>query len=46
MWARELGTQQDEKLLSYFKDRKAWLFEPDRDATHLKPYPQESLLTR
>ncbi|MGA2344699.1 MAG: hypothetical protein ABSF93_01760 [Candidatus Sulfotelmatobacter sp.] len=46
VWARELGTQQDEKLLSYFKDRKAWLFEPDRDATHLKPYPQESPLTR
>ena len=40
VWARELGTEQDGKLLSHFKDRKAWLFEPDRDATHLKPYPQ------
>jgi len=38
LWARELGTEQDEKLLSYFKDRKAWLFEPDRDSAHLKPY--------
>ncbi len=46
VWARELGTEQDEKLLSYFKDRKAWLFEPDLDATHLKPYPQEKLLAR
>lgn len=39
VWARELGTQQDQKLLLYFKDRKAWLFEPDRDVRHLKPYP-------
>jgi hypothetical protein len=38
VWARELGTEQDEKLLSYFKDRKAWLFEPDRDWKHLRPY--------
>jgi hypothetical protein len=45
VWARELGTAQDEKLLSYFKDRKAWLFEPDRDWTHLKPYPQQKPFT-
>jgi len=43
-WARELGTEQDEKLLLYFKDRKAWLFEPDRDATLLKAYPQERIV--
>jgi hypothetical protein len=46
VWARELGTEQDQKLLSYFKDRKAWLFEPDRDVIHLKPYPQERLSPR
>jgi hypothetical protein len=45
VWARELGTEQDQKLLSYFKDRKAWLFEPDRDWAHLKPYPQEKPFT-
>ena len=38
VWARELGTSQDEKLLSYFKDRKQWLFEPDRDPRRLTPY--------
>jgi hypothetical protein len=38
VWARELGTEQDDKLLTYFKDRKAWLFEPDRDWKHLRPY--------
>jgi hypothetical protein len=41
VWARELGTDQDEKLLAYFNDRKAWLFEPDRDWGHLRPYPLE-----
>jgi hypothetical protein len=44
VWARELGTEQDEKLLLYFKDRKAWLFEPDRDATLLKAYPLERIV--
>ena len=46
VWARELGTEQDEKLLSYFQDRKAWLFEPDRDTTLLKPYSPESSAAR
>jgi len=44
VWARELGTGQDQKLLDYFRDRKAWLFEPDRDWKHLSPYtPMEPL---
>jgi hypothetical protein len=38
VWARELGTEQDEKLLAYFSDRKVWLFEPDRDWKHVRPY--------
>jgi hypothetical protein len=38
VWARELGTEQDQKLLSYFKDRKPWLFQPDRDSRRLTPY--------
>jgi hypothetical protein len=38
VWARELGTEQDQKLLAYFQDRKAWLFEPDRDWKRLRPY--------
>jgi hypothetical protein len=46
VWAREFGAEQDEKLLSYFKDRKVWIFEPDQDWTHLKPYPQEKPSTR
>jgi hypothetical protein len=38
IWARELGTEQDEKLLAYFKGRKVWLFDPDRDWKHVRPY--------
>ena len=38
VWARELGTEQDQKLLQYFRDRKQWLLEPDRDPAHLEPY--------
>jgi len=38
LWARELGPEQNAKLLSYFKDRQVWLVEPDKDNTELIPY--------
>jgi len=39
VWARELGTEQDQKLLHYFEDRHVWLLEPDfPEAIELKPY--------
>ena len=38
LWARELDAQQNAKLLAYFKDRQAWLVEPDTDNTELIPY--------
>ena len=38
LWARELGAEQNAKLLSYFKDRQVWLVEPDKDNTELTPY--------
>jgi hypothetical protein len=38
LWARELGPEQNAKLLSYFKDRQVWLVEPDKDNTELTPY--------
>jgi hypothetical protein len=38
VWARELGTEQDRKLLAYFQDRQVWLFEPDRNRQLLEPY--------
>src|SRR5690349_8136871 len=44
LWARELGAEQNARLLAYFKDRHVWLVEPDKDNTELIPYepPPES----
>jgi hypothetical protein len=30
VWAREMGPQRDHELLEYYKDRSAWLVEPDK----------------
>jgi len=38
VWAHEMGTQEDRKLVDYFKDRSIWLLEPDRDPERLEPY--------
>jgi hypothetical protein len=38
LWARELDVTQNNKLLAYFKDRTAWLVDPDNDNTELIPY--------
>jgi hypothetical protein len=41
VWAREMDSAQNRKLLEYFKDRHVWLVEVDQDssAPELKPYP-------
>jgi hypothetical protein len=38
LWAREINTEHDAKVLAYFKDRKVWLVTPDSDNTYLEPY--------
>jgi hypothetical protein len=43
LWARELGAEQNAKLLAYFKDRKIWLVTPDTDNPHLEPYVPQSI---
>lgn len=42
VWAREMDTAQNHKLLAYFADRRVWLLEPDVEGAHLVPYPLES----
>lgn len=42
LWARELDAEQNAKLLAYFKDRRVWLVEPDKDNTELIPYQPPS----
>ena len=41
LWARDIDSSQNEKLLAHFKDRQIWLVEPDerdREARQLKPF--------
>jgi hypothetical protein len=39
VWAREMETTQNRKLLEYFADRRVWLLEPDAEGPYLVPYP-------
>lgn len=38
VWAREMDPANNLKLLNYFKDRHAWLVEPDFDPPRISPY--------
>ena len=38
VWARELDSGSNAKLLAYFGDRQAWLVEPDQAAPRLTAY--------
>jgi hypothetical protein len=38
VWARDMGMAKNEELLQYFKDRHAWLLEPDENPLKLVAY--------
>jgi hypothetical protein len=38
VWARDMGMEKNEELLRYFKDRHAWLLEPDEKPLKLVAY--------
>jgi hypothetical protein len=42
VWALDLGRTENDKLKSYFPDRKVWLMEPDAMPPRLSPYPVNS----
>jgi hypothetical protein len=41
VWARDLGADENRKLLSYYPKRRALLLEPDREAPDLSEYREE-----
>lgn len=41
VWARDLGSSEDQKLLRYYPDRTAWLLEPDAMPPKLSQYQPE-----
>jgi len=42
VWAREIPGMDLSPLLSYFRNRDVWLFEPDRDNESVSPYTPEN----
>lgn len=42
IWARDMGAEENSKLINYFHDRKAWLLEPDENPPKLVPYGSQS----
>lgn len=43
VWAREMDRTNNRKLLDYFKDRTAWLIEPDFNPPRTTPYIPEEM---
>lgn len=40
VWAHDLGSHENERLLRYYPDRSAWLLEPDAAPPNVIPYQQ------
>ncbi len=40
IWARDLGADENQKLLRYYPDRTAWFLEPDARPPRLTRYPR------
>ena len=42
VWAREMDPTSNARLLDYFRGRRVWLVQPDRDPPSLEPYDPSS----
>ena len=40
VWAREMDAARNQRLLEYFKDRRAWLLDVQSGVVTLLPYPR------
>jgi hypothetical protein len=38
VWAHDMGRAGNEELMTYFKDRKVWMLEPDESPRRILPY--------
>jgi putative component of toxin-antitoxin plasmid stabilization module len=38
VWARDMGEPDNQELLNYYRNRSAWLYEPDQSPPRLVPY--------
>jgi hypothetical protein len=38
VWAQDMGTVENQKLLAYYPDRRAWLFEPNESPPRMSAY--------
>lgn len=38
VWALDLGDEEDKKLMGYYRDRRAWIVEPDAQPPRIRPY--------
>ncbi|HEX5226370.1 MAG TPA: hypothetical protein VFW44_01615 [Bryobacteraceae bacterium] len=42
VWAREMDSQSDARLVAYFHDREIWLLNADDRPQHLEPYREDA----
>jgi hypothetical protein len=45
IWARDMGDADNQELLQYYKNRKAWLVQPDLPSAEVTPYPMAGKVT-
>ncbi len=38
VWARDMGAEENQELIEYYKDRRVWLVEPDERPVRVTPY--------
>ena len=38
VWAWDMGAARNRELLDYFKERRVWSIDPDRESSHIAPY--------